>query len=74
MNERTNERMPVQEDSGTSPLITPFGVHCLEKLGDALLKNGKITRSHLTPFCLGSGEWGVVREGSYMACGLGNDS
>ncbi|CAN0345311.1 unnamed protein product, partial [Ectocarpus sp. 12 AP-2014] len=34
------DRLP-EEDSGTSPLITPFGVHCLEKLGDALLKNAK---------------------------------
>lgn len=31
-----------QEETGASPLITPFGVHCLEKLGDTLLKNGEI--------------------------------
>lgn len=30
-----------QEETGASPLITPFGVNCLEKLGDALLKNGE---------------------------------
>lgn len=30
-----------QEETGASPLITPFGVHCLEKLGDTLLKNGE---------------------------------
>lgn len=29
-----------QEETGTCPLITPFGVHCLEKLGDTLLQNG----------------------------------
>lgn len=31
-----------QEETGASPLITPFGVHCLEKLGDTLLKNGEV--------------------------------
>lgn len=31
-----------QEETGTCPLITPFGVNCLEKLGDVLLKNGKL--------------------------------
>lgn len=32
-----------QEETGASPLITPFGVNCLEKLGDALLKNGEMS-------------------------------
>ena len=31
----------MQEETGACPLITPFGVHCLEKLGDTLLKNGE---------------------------------
>lgn len=30
----------LQEETGSCPLISPFGVHCLEKLGDTLLKNG----------------------------------
>ena len=39
---RTHTTGPhTQEETGTCPLITPFGVHCLEKLGDTLLKNGE---------------------------------
>ncbi|CAM9671676.1 unnamed protein product, partial [Chrysoparadoxa australica] len=34
------DRLP-KEQSGRTPLLTPFGVHCLEKLGDVLLRNGK---------------------------------
>ena len=38
-----------QEETGACPLITPFGVHCLEKLGDTLLKNGQRHELVLAP-------------------------
>eukprot|EP00953_Heterococcus_sp_UTEX-ZZ885_P015702 8843-Heterococcus_DN1.PRE.1 len=34
------DRLPV-DDNGVDPLVTPQGIHCLEKLGDALLRSGK---------------------------------
>ncbi|KAG5186188.1 hypothetical protein JKP88DRAFT_310417 [Tribonema minus] len=34
------DRLPVA-DTGHAPLVTPEGMHCLEKLGDVLLRGGK---------------------------------